>query len=115
MARIHVKGEECLVSMPNIPDIRPDIELTREQVAHLLLASIAMEELGLAHILNAEGEKLQKAVGDPQLSMEERLGVNEAVERMLRTLIRKELLLQMKLDAVLKMLPCEGASACCEE
>ncbi|AEJ44700.1 hypothetical protein TC41_2807 [Alicyclobacillus acidocaldarius subsp. acidocaldarius Tc-4-1] len=103
------------MSMPNIPDIRPDIELTREQVVHLLLASIAMEELGLAHILNAEGEKLQKAVADPQLSMEELLCVNEAVERTLRTLIRKELLLQMKLDAVMRMLPCEGAPECCGE
>lgn len=103
------------MSMPNIPDIRPDIELTREQVAHLLLASIAMEELGLAHLLNAEGEKLQKVIHEPHVSHEQLLCLNDSVERMLRTIIRKELLLQMKLEVVLRMIPDEGGSGCCEE
>ncbi|WP_234969477.1 MULTISPECIES: hypothetical protein [Alicyclobacillus] len=101
--------------MPNIPDIRPDIELTREQVMHLLLASIAMEEMGLAHILNAEGEKLQRAMAQPGLSLADLMGLNDAIERMLRTIIRKELLLQMKLDAVLRMLPGPGECECSEE
>ncbi|MEM5611349.1 hypothetical protein AAHB63_16715 [Bacillus thuringiensis] len=47
------------MSLPNLPDITPDISLTRQEVINLLLSSIAMEEIGLSHILNAEGEKLQ--------------------------------------------------------
>jgi hypothetical protein len=47
------------MSMPNIPDITPDIDLKREDVINLLLTSIALEEIGISHILNAEGEKLQ--------------------------------------------------------
>ena len=45
------------MSQANIPDISPYISVTRYDATNLLLASIAMEELGLAHILNAEGEK----------------------------------------------------------
>ncbi|HFK1410226.1 TPA: hypothetical protein ACGXKU_006546, partial [Bacillus cereus] len=51
------------MSQPNLPDITPDISLTREEAINLLLSSIAMQELGLAHIINAEGEKLQYALG----------------------------------------------------
>ena len=33
--------------------------MTREEALTMIIASIAMEELALSHILNAEGEKLQ--------------------------------------------------------
>ena len=35
----------------------------REDAVNQILSSIAMEELGLSHILNAEGEKLQYILG----------------------------------------------------
>ncbi|MDR5658559.1 hypothetical protein RH915_03550 [Serpentinicella sp. ANB-PHB4] len=47
------------MSFPNIPDVTPEIDIDREDVINLLLASIAFEELGLAHIFNAEAEKIQ--------------------------------------------------------
>lgn len=47
------------MSLPTIPDITPEITLDRCKTINLLLSSIAMEEIGLSHILNAEAEKLQ--------------------------------------------------------
>lgn len=57
-----VEGVRCL-SQSNIPNITPTITLTRENAVNLLLASTALEELGLSHIINAEGEKLQFVLG----------------------------------------------------
>ncbi|WP_405115451.1 hypothetical protein MHH28_12800 [Paenibacillus sp. FSL K6-1217] len=51
------------MSNPNIPNISPMVTLTRDDTVNLLLSSIALQELALAHILNAEGEKLQYALG----------------------------------------------------
>lgn len=55
--------EGNLLSNPNIPNISPTVTLTRDDVINLLLSSIAMEELALAHIINAEGEKIQFVLG----------------------------------------------------
>ena len=41
------------MSMPSFPNIDPPIQ--REDAVNQILSSIAMEELGLSHILNAEG------------------------------------------------------------
>ncbi|SFX30094.1 hypothetical protein SAMN04487866_10410, partial [Thermoactinomyces sp. DSM 45891] len=51
------------MSQANIPNISPNISITREDAVNLLLSSIALEELGLSHIINAEGEKLQYVLG----------------------------------------------------
>lgn len=52
------------MSLPSFPVVNPPIE--REDAVNQILSSIAMEELGLSHILNAEGEKLQ--YGNPARS-----------------------------------------------
>jgi hypothetical protein len=44
------------LSQSNLPNITPTITLSREDAISLIISSIAMEELGLSHILNAEGE-----------------------------------------------------------
>ena len=49
------------MSMPVLPAIDPAVG--REDAINLILASIAEEELGLSHILNAEGEKIQFVLG----------------------------------------------------
>jgi len=44
------------MSMPKFPTDTGS--LTRENVINQILSSIAMEELGLSHVLNVEGEKM---------------------------------------------------------
>lgn len=93
------------MSQANIPDISPYISVTRYDATNLLLASIAMEELGLAHILNAEGEKIQFALGtlddatDPA-SLDDILRVNDSVKEMLELSMKKEFFLESKLGKV---------------
>lgn len=98
--------------MPNIPNVSPEIDLSREDVINLLLASIAFEELGLAHLVNAEAEKVQFVLGtlegqiDPQApSIGDLLEINQSVERTLRAVIKKEMLLQFKLEDILRITP----------
>ena len=97
------------VSIPNIPDISPTIDLPRDKVINLLLASIAFEELGLAHLINAEAEKIQSVVGtlknqnikNPSIDDLER--IDTVVRKVLQDIIKKEMLLQFKLENVLKI------------
>ena len=47
------------MSMPNIPNICPDICLCMEDMIKLIISSIALEEISISHLLNAESEKIQ--------------------------------------------------------
>ena len=49
------------MSMPTAIAELPNVG--REEAVNQVLATIAMEELGLSHILNAEGEKIQFVLG----------------------------------------------------
>ncbi|PGC41762.1 hypothetical protein COM24_34180, partial [Bacillus toyonensis] len=104
------------MSFPNIPDIKPHITLKRGEVINLLLSSIAMEELGLSHLLNAEAEKIQKIIGKKNLSVEEAIVTQESVEKILRNIIKTQMLLQFKLEDVLKIPPidCDCENCDCE-
>ncbi|OQR53107.1 DUF4183 domain-containing protein [Bacillus sp. CDB3] len=94
------------MSQANIPNITPNISITRDDALNLLLSSIALEELGIAHILNAEGEKIQYALGTlqgttgPGPSIPDLLNVNKSVQDMLDTAIKQEMLLESKLKTV---------------
>jgi hypothetical protein len=106
------------VTFPNLPEeIDPIKNLDTEDVALLLLAAIAFEELGLAHMINAEAEKIEAALGtlvdsdgipifDPPLAqdLDDLLATNRSVERVLRTIVKKEMILQFKLEDVIDFL-----------
>lgn len=91
------------MSLPNIPNITPLISLTRTEVINLLLSSIAMEEIGLSHIMNAEGEKIQRLLQFENVSLEDMLRINHSVERILRNIIKNQMLLQFKLEDVISL------------
>ncbi|WP_339184568.1 hypothetical protein [Oceanobacillus sp. FSL W7-1293] len=88
------------MSMPNIPNITPIVSLKRCETIDLLLSSIALEEIGLSHILNAEGEKLQAFLKDPHHCLQDYLKMNDSVNKTLRTIVKSQMLLQFKLEDV---------------
>ena len=96
------------MSFPNIPDISPAIDIERCDVISLLLASIAFEELGLAHIINSEAEKIQYVLGTiegqppvPPATIADLIAINNSVNGTLRSVIKTQMLLQFKLEDVL--------------
>ncbi|HZJ84476.1 MAG TPA: hypothetical protein VFD02_02865 [Syntrophomonadaceae bacterium] len=99
------------MSYPNIPDIDPNIEITLDDAINLMLASVALEELALAHIMNAEAEKLQYILGtledgeplETPPTMEELLTINQSVERTLRSVLKNQMLLQFNLEDILSI------------
>lgn len=94
------------MSMPNFPVISPP--LTREDAINQILSSIAMEELALSHIINAEGEKLQYVIGTlpgisgPPATVEDVLAANESVRTMLDTVGQNQLFIKNKMQSALE-------------
>lgn len=89
--------------MPNIPDIDPKITLDRCKTIELLLSSIALEEISLSHILNAEGEKLQLFLKTNPTCLEDFIKINNSVNKTLRTVVKSQILLQFKLEDVISL------------
>lgn len=102
------------MSLPTFPD--SGLDISEDQALNMILASIAMEELALSHIMNAEGEKLQYILGtlpgkhSPCPSAAELLEVNRSVANLLDIVMNNQLLLKGKLDRVL-----EAKRASCPE
>ncbi len=93
------------MSMPTIPTIDQDINITTNKAANVVLASIGFEELGLSHIINAEGEKIQSYLGTLEgqtvrddVDIDSLVKLDKAVNNTLDTITKKELLLLMKLQ-----------------
>lgn len=68
-----------------------------------IMESIALEEVGIRSILDAEGAKIQKAVA-LDLTTEEMLAVNKSVESMVTQLTTLEEVLAVKLNLALNMI-----------
>lgn len=89
------------MSLPSFPNI--DSPIKREEAVNQILSSIAMEELGMSHILNAEGEKLQYILGTlpglsgPAATVKDVLNANGSVKDLLETATQNQLLLKSKM------------------
>ena len=84
--------------------------MTRDEALNMIVASIAMEELALSHILNAEGEKLQYILGtllgtSPSTRPQDVLAVNKSVTTLVEAVTQNQMLLKNKLDHVLEFFP----------
>ena len=105
------------MSMPSFPPNGAD--LTREEALTMIIASIAMEELALSHILNAEGEKLQYILGTlPGTSSctctcpQDVLAVNKSVTALVEAVTQTQILLKNKLAQVLEFCPRPSTPDC---
>ncbi|WP_054754469.1 hypothetical protein [Piscibacillus salipiscarius] len=103
------------MGMPEIPDF----DLNNQDSINLMLASIGLEELSLAHLVNAEAEKIQRALGTLQIpgttgdlpthyfpplvgeSIDELFQLNRNASKILKIAAFKEFLLLMKLEDLL--------------
>ena len=101
------------MSMPNIQDIKPEIGVSKEQSVDLILASVALEELGLAHMINAEAEMIQFVIGtleddsghtDSSPTLEELLQINRSAEKMMKQVIENEIILDFKLEDAMELM-----------
>ena len=99
------------MSMPNIKEVNTKIDITTTQASNVVLASIGFEELGLAHIINAEGEKIQSFLGTlegqevrKEVEIEELEKLDKIVNDSLKAITKKELLLLMKLEETKEIL-----------
>lgn len=97
-------------SFPNNPNV------TREDVVNQILSSIAMEELGLSHIINAEGEKLQYVLGTlpgltgPAATIQDLLNTNKSIQGMLESASYNQLFLKSKMATALSSSELTGAT-----
>lgn len=99
------------MSQPTIPNITPKITVTEKDTVNLLLTSIALEEMSLAHIMNAEAEKIQFILGTlnsttrspEKITNQDLLKINQSVLDMMHEVILTEILLQMKFSNVLRL------------
>lgn len=91
------------MSLPTVPDITPKMNLDRCSTINLLLSSIALEEIGLSHILNAEGEKLQLFIKKGSIDLCGFIKLNDSVNKTLRSVVKSQMLLQFKLEDVVTL------------
>lgn len=84
------------MSMPKIEHT----DISKCSAASALLQSIALEETAISHILNAEGEKLQKAIAMHNCDHKDLLEINKSVGEMVDKITNLEIVLKAKLDII---------------
>lgn len=80
-----------------MPVIKPGT-ITREESIGDIIESIASQESAIAHILNAESEKLEAVINRPDATVQQLLAVNQSVKNSVDTVISLEIALKAKLQ-----------------
>jgi len=90
----------------SLPELS-DSSISREEAINQIISSIAMEELSLSCIINAEGEKLQYVLGTlagstgPSATIDKVLEINESIRNVLQEALENQLVLRSKLQDAL--------------
>ena len=94
------------MSLPQFP-FDPST-ITRDDAINMILTSIAMEEVGLSHVINAEGEKLQYLLGTLEgisgptgVTVDQILQANDSVMALLEQAASNQQALSDKMQAAL--------------
>lgn len=101
------------MSFPNIPDISPEISVTFEDAINLLLTSIAMEEVSLSKLMDAETKKICCVLDDckqKESTLYDAIRINKSVDDTIQNMIKLQMLLQFKLEDIKEILPCTSSS-----
>jgi hypothetical protein len=80
----------------SMPIIKPS-KINRCEAITDIIESVALEQTGLSHILNAEGEKIQAALILSK-DKDDLLKINKSVQSMINSITRLETILQGKLE-----------------
>lgn len=117
MPKIRVAAGDLNVSLPNIPDIKPKISLERCKTIELLLSAIALEEISLSHLLNAEAEKLQYFLKKQTFCINDFIKLNQSINHTLRTVIKSQIILHFKLEDTISLDHdhCKGKTCTCKK
>jgi len=99
----------------SMPNISPS-STTPCQAITDLLETIALQEAGLAHIINAEGEKIQQVLDmvkdrNSDVSVADLIAVNQVVNETLTKVIKLEMVLEFKLEEI-NRLECPNCPPC---
>lgn len=80
----------------SLPVISSSVTSRRQAITDMI-ESVALQQTALAHILNAEGEKLHQRSEDEDGRHEDFLATTKSVESMIGAITRLEIVLQSKL------------------
>jgi len=97
------------MSFPKVPDIDPKIDISLCDAVNLLLTSIAMEEISLSRLMDAEHDKIESILAlcrEKSCTPGDVLLVNKSADSMLRDVIKLEMLLQFKQENICGLVPC---------
>ncbi|CDN44743.1 MULTISPECIES: hypothetical protein [Paenibacillus] len=105
------------MSQPNIPDITPEISVTKKEALSLLLSSIAMEELALSNLINAEADNIlalasliKKEGCLPSRSLQQ---IQQNTAQFIEGIVIKQWLALNRLDRIIHLAGHEGTCECC--
>ena len=97
------------MSMPAFPN--PAEIPTTEQALAAIIASVAMEEVALSHVINAESEKIKfvvecaKEKGCENMNIDDILAVNKSVDEVLKRIVELQIILKKKFDTAVNFMP----------
>jgi hypothetical protein len=82
------------------------INIDRQKVIDITLASIALEQDGMAKIIKAEGEKLKQMMNrkNYNLSPQEFITINESVQKTLKEVSKKDMLLEGRIQSLIELI-----------